>query len=62
MKRGDLVGWKHRMLTDLPSEHGLIISRLAFPHDPWPYWKVLFGERGVLQCRESDLQVINEMR
>ena len=63
MKRGDLVGWKFRMEMDLPSEYGIIIDNLKVEYDPWPYWKVLFPERGVLRCRETDLEVIrNETR
>jgi len=56
MKVGSLVGWKSRFQMDLPSDLGVIISRLRLEHDPWPYWKVLFPDRGVLHCRESDLQ------
>jgi len=63
MKQGDLVGWKFRMEMDLPSEYGIIIDNLKVEYDPWPYWKVLFPEQGVLQCRETDLEVIrNETR
>lgn len=55
MKLGDIVAWKFRVEMGIPSEVGVIVSRLTLEHDPWPYWRVLFGERGVLQCRESDL-------
>ena len=55
MKPGSLVSWKSRFQMDLPSDLGVIISRLTLKHDPWPYWNVLFSDRGVLQCRESDL-------
>jgi hypothetical protein len=55
MKRGDIVAWKFRVEMGIPSEVGVIVSRLTLSHDPWPYWRVLFSERGVLQCRESDL-------
>ena len=49
------MAWKFRVEMGIPSEVGVIVSRLTLEHDPWPYWRVLFGERGVLQCRESDL-------
>jgi hypothetical protein len=55
MKLGDIVAWKFRVEMGIPSEVGVIVSRLTLEYDPWPYWRVLFGERGVLQCRESDL-------
>ena len=59
---GDLVGWKHRLESGIPSELGIIMECIQVPHDPWPYWLVAFGERGALHCRESDLQVIDEAR
>ena len=55
MKVGSTVAWKFRVEMGIPSEVGVIVSRLTLEHDPWPYWRVLFGELGVLQCRESDL-------
>lgn len=56
MQIGDLVTWKFRVLTCLDGDDvGLVVSRATLSHDPWPYWNVLFGERGVLMCRESDL-------
>ena len=58
MKPGDLVGWKHRLESGIPSELGIIMERITPQHDPWPFWLVAFGSRDVLQCRESDLQVI----
>lgn len=58
MKPGDLVGWKHRLESGIPSELGIIMEPLRVPHEPWPFWLVAFGSRGVLKCRESDLQVI----
>lgn len=58
MKPGDLVGWKHRLESGIPSELGIIMERITLKHDPWPFWLVAFGSRGALQCRESDLQVI----
>jgi len=58
MKRGIMVTWKHRYEMDLPSEIGIILERFTPPHDSFPYWKVVFPDRGVLQCRESDLMVI----
>ena len=57
MKPGDLVGWKHRLEWQ-PGELGIIVEPLRVPHEPWPFWLVAFGTRGVLKCRESDLQVI----
>ena len=58
MKPGDLVGWKHRMEAEIPSEFGIILERWNSEHDPFPFWKVVFVNRGVLQCRESDLMVV----
>ena len=61
MNRCDLVGWKSRMESDLPSELGIILEHVPYESrngDPFPHWKVLFGDRGVLQCRESDLKVL----
>ena len=58
MKPGDLVRWKYRIEMDLPCEFGTLIKSTTFKHDPFPYWKVLFSGRGVLQCRECDLVVI----
>ena len=58
MRIGSLVGWRSRISMDLPTEFGVIVSRLTLEHDPWPYWKVLFPERGVLHCLESDLQEV----
>ena len=58
MKPGDLVGWKHRLESGIPSELGIIMESLRVSHEPWPFWLVAFGSRGVLKCRESDLQVI----
>lgn len=43
---------------DLPCEFGTVIKRFTEEHDQFPYWKVLFSGRGVLQCRESDLVVV----
>ena len=61
MNPGDLVGWRDRIQMDLPSELGIILEHLPYESrggDPFPYWKVLFAGRGVLQCRESDLKVL----
>jgi len=55
VKVGSTVAWKFRVEMGMPSEVGVIVSRLTLAHDSWPYWNVLFGELGVLQCRESDL-------
>lgn len=59
MKPGDLVGWKLR-LEQNPSELGIIMEPITLELFPGPYWLVAFGSRGVLKCRESDLQVIDE--
>ena len=53
MKRGDIVAWKYQVEMGMPSEVGILVSRMTLAH--WSYWRVLFGDRGVLQCRESDL-------
>ena len=58
MAPGDLVSWKYRIEMDLPCEFGTLIKSITEEHDPFPYWKVLFPGRGVLQCRESDLVVV----
>lgn len=58
MKPGDLVSWKYRIEMDLPCEFGTLIKSITFEHDPFPYWKVLFSGRGVLQCREGDLVLV----
>lgn len=58
MKRGDLVCWKYRMECGIPNEFGIILAHLTMKHDRFPYWTVLFGNRGTLQCRESDLAVV----
>jgi hypothetical protein len=58
MRIGSLVGWRSRISMDLPTEFGVIVSRLSLEPDPKPCWKVLFPERGILHCRESDLQEV----
>ncbi len=60
MMIGDIVAWKFRIQTGLSSDIGLIVSRLTMTHDPWPHWRVLFGELGILHCRESDLAVVRD--
>ena len=45
-------------LEGQPGELGIIVEPLRVPHEPFPFWMVAFGSRGVLKCRESDLQVI----
>jgi hypothetical protein len=50
-----MVIWRYRYEMDLPSEVGITIEKFTPPHEFFPYWKVVFPERGVLQCRESDL-------
>ena len=59
---GDLVGWKHRLESGIPSELGIIMEHVFVLGDLWPYWLVAFGSRGALKCRESDLQVVSEAR
>lgn len=58
MRVGDQVIWRYRYEMDLPSEVGIIIENFTLPGDPFPFWKVVFPERGVLQCRESDLMEV----
>ena len=61
MKPGDMVGWKPRFQMDLPGDIGIILELIPYEsrdNDPFPYWRVLFPNRGILQCRESDLQVV----
>ena len=55
---GIMVVWKYRFEMDLPSEVGITIEKFKAPGDPFPFWKVVFPERGVLQCRESDLMEV----
>jgi hypothetical protein len=62
MKVGDMVVWRLRFGTDLPSPVGIILEYVDFEHrgrDPFPYWKVFFADQGVLTCRESDLLVVS---
>lgn len=58
VKPGDQVIWKFRYEMDLPSEIGITLEKFTPPHEFFPYWKVVFPERGVLQCRESDLMEV----
>lgn len=60
MKPGDLVGWKCRLEMGIPGDVGMLVERITRACDPFPFWRVLFGDRGMLQCRESDLGVISE--
>jgi hypothetical protein len=49
----------------LPGDIGIILEPIPYEsrnNDPFPFWKVLFGDRGVLKCRESDIVVIHENR
>lgn len=59
MKTGDLVCWKAS--KDLHTEIGLVLEVIGDINkrggDPFPHHRVLFP-RGVLQCRESDLEVV----
>lgn len=57
MMIGDLVIWKYRSMSQLPSEFGIVVCKIKVEHDPWPFWAVLFGARGILTCRESDIEV-----
>lgn len=44
---------------DLPYDVGIILEYIPYEsrgNDPFPHWKVLFPDRGVLHYRESDLQ------
>lgn len=46
---------------DLPGDIGIILELIPYESrgkDPFYHWKVLFPERGVLHCRESDLQIV----
>ena len=52
---GIMVIWRFRYEMGLPSEIGITLEKFTPPGDPFPFWKVVFPERGVLQCRESDL-------
>jgi len=50
---------------DLPTDLGIIIEFIPYDfrgRDSFPWWRVLFGPRGVLMCRESDLMVLDEDR
>ena len=62
MMPGDLVTWKYQIESGLPCEFGIIVEPLSSDHDPWHwrYWKVMFGNRGILHCRENDLIVVNK--
>ncbi len=65
MKPGNIVTWKSRFGMDLPTDLGIIIEFIPYDfrgRDPFPWWRVLFGMRGVLMCRESDLMVLDEDR
>lgn len=58
MKRGDLVVWKIFYEKNLGSEMGILIERFLPPHEYFHYWWVAFPNKGILQCRESDLLVL----
>ena len=72
MMPGDLVKWRfhfqmemNHFQMDLPGDIGIILEPIPYEsrnNDPFPFWKVLFGNRGVLKCRESDIVVIHENR
>lgn len=55
---GIMVVWRYRFEMDLPSEVGITIERFTPPGEFLPFWKVVFPERGVLQCREWDLMEV----
>ena len=55
MKPGDQVIWRFRYEMDLPSEIGIALEKFTPPHEFFPLWKVVFPNRGVLSCRESDI-------
>jgi hypothetical protein len=58
MKIGDLVTWKFQRDSGLPTEIGVIISYIGYEErgrDPFPWWRVVMSDRGVLRCRETDL-------
>lgn len=62
MKPGDLVRFS---LTETlggiwspDNDFGMIVGTLSYEergHDPFPHFYVLYGNRGLLRCRESDL-------
>ena len=58
VKVGDQVIWRFRYEMDLPSEIGITLEKFTPQHEFFPYWKVVFPDRGVLHCRESDIMVI----
>jgi len=63
MKLGDMVGWKFRFEMGLPGDIGIILEHIPYEsrgNDPFPHWRVLFSERGVLHCRECDLRVVED--
>ena len=53
-----MVIWRFRYEADLPSEIGITLEKFTPQHEFFPYWKVVFPDRGVLQCRESDLMEV----
>ena len=60
MKPGDLVKLIFRFGFQfdeiIPESIGVIIEKHPFSYS---HWRVLFPERGVLDCRASDLVVIS---
>jgi hypothetical protein len=58
VKRGDQVIWRFRYEMDLPSEIGITLEKFTPPHEFFPLWKVVFSNRGVLSCRESDIMEV----
>jgi hypothetical protein len=48
---------------DLPGDIGIILELIPYESrgkDPFPHWKVLFPNQGILHCRESDLRVVED--
>lgn len=64
MRTGDLVEWKYSFRP----EYGIMLSLIPYdPYDesswnPFPRWYVLFPERGILHCRESDLMLVSRRK
>jgi hypothetical protein len=60
---GSLVAWMPLFQMDLPGDIGIILELIPYEsrdNDPFPHWRVLFSERGVLHCRECDLRVVED--
>ena len=60
---GNLVTWKPLFQMDLPGDIGIILELIPYEsrgNDPFPHWRVLFPNQGILHCRESDLRVVKD--